>query len=264
MGDCKETNVPSVNEDAIKCDHLHSTNCVLLEEAVPCLQAGKGSTLTELFKRLCANLSKTMVSVVEGDGVDVTSSIVNSTTTYTVSAEQKDVFYEEVENDIDIVSGATLPGPDQYFFPSGYSSLEYENTSTAQKKVEVHVSYNTDIPISPENNSLQNKVDGAIIKTDTTPTDTVEYENIGTTDIQGNLYDTVDNNVVDGGTSETVTTQPSGNPVEFRFTNRKSPKNNSFFKIVTLNPNEKVSLKFKSQTGLSGRLLKAQILVKEL
>lgn len=56
MGDCKEVNIPSVNEDAVECDHIQSTNCVVTSEAVPCLQTGKGSTLTNLFKKLCTHL----------------------------------------------------------------------------------------------------------------------------------------------------------------------------------------------------------------
>ena len=195
---CNDTNIPSVNEDALECCHTHSSNCILLAEAVPCLQTGKGQTLTELLKRLCANLSKTMVDVVAGDGIEVSSSVVNNTTTYTISAEQKEFFYEEVISDIDIVSGAALPGPDQYFFPTGYDTLEYENTGPDQKRYEVHVSYDTNIPEGTPVNSLQNWVDGAIIKTDTVPADTVQYESLGFTDVEGYLYDTVDENVVTG------------------------------------------------------------------
>jgi hypothetical protein len=169
-----------------------------------------------------------------------------------------------VISDIDIVDSAPSPGPDQYFFPIGYETLEYQNTSGEEIQVEVHVSYETDIPSTSPDNSLQNWVDGAIIKTDTVPTDTVQYESLGLTDIEGYLYDTVDGNVITGVTSETVVTQPSGNPVDFRFTNKRKPKNTSFFKIVTLADQERVSLKFKSKAGSVGRLLKAQILVKEL
>lgn len=53
MGHCNDINKPSVNEDALKCDELRSTDCVVLEEAVPCLRAGKGTTLTSLFAKFC-------------------------------------------------------------------------------------------------------------------------------------------------------------------------------------------------------------------
>lgn len=53
---CPGTNIPSVNEDPIECCNLISSNCVVMAEAVPCLQLGKGKTLTEAFERLCKNL----------------------------------------------------------------------------------------------------------------------------------------------------------------------------------------------------------------
>lgn len=54
--DCNETNVPEVDNSSVECCELTPTNCVVTSEAVPCLQVGKGSTLTNLFKRLCAHL----------------------------------------------------------------------------------------------------------------------------------------------------------------------------------------------------------------
>jgi hypothetical protein len=266
--ECQDTNVPSVNEDALGCCELHNTNCIILAEAVPCLQVGKGQTLTELLNRLCnnlSNLSSGLVEVEAGNGIDVNSSVDNNTTTYTVSTIPKKYFYREFVSDIDIVHGAELPGPDSYFFPTGYQNLTYQNTSGSDMVVEVHVSYETNIPTSVEvGNRLENWVDGAIVKTDTMSNDTVEYESLGLTDVEGYLYDTVDENIITGTTSEKVLTDVSSNPVKFKFTNITLPKNVSFFKVLTLQDEETVSLKFKSKPGSIGRLLKGQILVKEL
>lgn len=57
MGDCKEVNIPTVNDDSVDCDHIHSTDCIVTSESVPCLQTGAGATLTELLNRLCSNLN---------------------------------------------------------------------------------------------------------------------------------------------------------------------------------------------------------------
>lgn len=268
MGDCKEVNVPSVNEDPIKCDHLHSTDCVILEEAVPCLQTGKGSTLTELFRRLCVNLSKTMVEVEAGDNVTVDESVLNNTTIYTVNAvtPPKYFFYEEVISDTEIINNAPAPGPSQYFFPVGYKTLTYQNTTSQDILVEVHVSYNVDTPVTPNLNkiSLENQVDGAIVKTNTSNTDTIEYETLGNTDLEFYLWDTVSGSVVNESTTETVLTTPSGNTVKSVISNNRLPQNKSFFKVISLATNEIVSLKFKAKMGSNSRLLKAQILVKEI
>ena len=58
MGDCQDTNIPQVNEDALECCEIHETNCIKTSEAVPCLQVGKGETLTKLFQRLCKFLNR--------------------------------------------------------------------------------------------------------------------------------------------------------------------------------------------------------------
>lgn len=56
--DCNDTNVPEVDNSSIECCELVSDKCVVTSEAVPCLQVGKGATLTHLFKRLCLHLKK--------------------------------------------------------------------------------------------------------------------------------------------------------------------------------------------------------------
>jgi hypothetical protein len=175
-------------------------------------------------------------------------------------------FYEEFISDVIITDGAPLPGPGQYHFPVGYEVLEFENLTGVSKNIEVHVSYNVDVPISgiPDNISIENWVDGAIIKTDTFSVDSVEYETLGTLDLEYYLWDNVTNSVISSVSAESVLSSPSGNTVTSVVTNRNLPQNKSFFKVLTLGVGEKVSLKFKTKPGSKGRLLKAQMLVKEL
>jgi hypothetical protein len=54
---CNDTNIPAVDDTALECCEIHSTNCIVTAEAVPCLAVGKGSTLTKLFRKLCAALT---------------------------------------------------------------------------------------------------------------------------------------------------------------------------------------------------------------
>lgn len=63
MGSCKQTNIPTVNNASIECAELTSSNCIILSEAVPCIQAGKGSTLTNAFRRVCVVLNSIINSI---------------------------------------------------------------------------------------------------------------------------------------------------------------------------------------------------------
>ena len=228
--------------------------------------ANLNDIIIELVTRICeAAGNTTQTVVVGGDNINVSSVTVGSTTTYTVSQPSKVFFYEEFISDIDIVSGAPLPGPDDYFFPIGYEILTFQNTYLNPATFKVHVSYNTDIPsiVGFPINSLENVVDGAIVTT-VGVVDTIQYETLGNTDIEIYLWDTDNNNIISGVTGDTVRTTPGDHPVDVRFTNNRKPKNTAFFKVVTLQPGEFVSLKFKSKEDSVGRLLKAQILVEEL
>jgi hypothetical protein len=85
MGSCKQTNIPTVNDDAIECHELTPTNCVVLSEAVPCLQAGKGSTLTNAFKRICSVLNSIISSISNMSFL----SLVDTPSNYTGAAGQQ-------------------------------------------------------------------------------------------------------------------------------------------------------------------------------
>jgi hypothetical protein len=223
--------------------------------------------LEDIIGYFCENTGSTTI-INEGTGIDVTSTTVGDTTTYTVSltpVAAKVFFNQQVESDIDIVLGAPSPGPNNYFFPNGYNTLTYTNTASTSKTFKVFVSYNTNVPVALTNTAdFSNWVDGAIIKT-VSSIDTILWETLGAQDIAGSLFDgPTTGEQVTFLTTETVVTTPSVNPVEFRFYNTRIPTNVSFYQVVTLAPNETVSLKFKSKAGSVGRLLKAQILVEEV
>lgn len=222
--------------------------------------------LANIIQYFCDAIDNTGQSIViGGNNIDVNSVTVGSTTTYTISQPSKVFFYQEFISDIDIVPLAPLPGPDNYFFPIGYEILTFQNTYLNPTTFKVHVSYNTDIPsiVGFPTNALENFVDGAIVTT-VGVVDTVQYETLGITDMEIYLWDIDNNTIISGVTSDTVRTTPGDHPVDVRFNNNRKPKNAAFFKVVTLQPGEFVSLKFKSKANSIGRLLKAQILVEEL
>jgi hypothetical protein len=224
--------------------------------------------LNNIVDYFCQNIGGQNTIVSAGTGITVTNVSVGNTTTYTVSLTSvaaKVFFHQEVISDINIVSGAPSPGPDSYFFPIGYSTLTYINTALTSKTFKVFVSYDTDTPVTTTNTAdFENWVDGAIIKT-ISAIDTILWQSLGVQDIAGALMDgSTGADVVNFSTTEKVVTTPSINPVEFRFYNTRLPKNVSFYQIVTLAPNETVSLKFKSKSGGQGRLLQAQFMVEEV
>ena len=50
---CNETSIPEVDNSSVECCELVSDKCVVTSKAVPCLQIGKGDTISRLFSRLC-------------------------------------------------------------------------------------------------------------------------------------------------------------------------------------------------------------------
>ena len=55
---CQDTNIPSVNEEAIECCETTPSNCVVASEAIPCLQLGKGDTLTKALVNMCKRIDQ--------------------------------------------------------------------------------------------------------------------------------------------------------------------------------------------------------------
>jgi hypothetical protein len=205
-------------------------------------------------------------SVVVGtDDIVVTpAGPVAGVTTYTIS-RPKINFYQEVVALVDVDTDP-VPNTDVYHFPVGYNTLTYTNTSGSTKTFNVHISYDSSLPSSiPNSDTVENYLDGAIIKT-VVGVDTIEYQSLAArTKFIANLFDGPSvTDIVDISTAEQVLTSPGANPVEFRFRELATEKNVSFFKRLTLNNNESVSLKFKTAfAGQQAYVAKAQILIQE-
>lgn len=204
--------------------------------------------------------------VVGADDIVVTPVTVGNDTTYTVS-RPKINFYQQAVGVVNVTADP-VPDPTVYHFPIGYNALSYTNTSGSTKTFTVHVSYLSVIgPFSlVDDNKFYNSLDGAIVTT-AFAVDTVEYESAGgRIQVLASLYDgPLNTDVVNIGTAEQVVTTPSSNPVEFRFSMADLPKQVSFFKVVTLNNGESVSLKFRtSNPAQVAYMAQAQILVQEL
>ena len=204
--------------------------------------------------------------VVGTDDIVVTPVTVGNDTTYTIS-RPKLFFYQEATGVVNVTTDP-VADPTIYHFPVGYNALTYTNTSGATKTFVVHVSYIALINMFSlvDSNVFYNALDGAIVTT-SFAIDTVEYESsAGRTQVTASLYDGPTNaDIVNIGTAEQVLTSPSSNPVEFRFSLADIPKHISFFKPITLNNGESVSLKFRtSNPAQNAYISQAQILVQEL
>jgi hypothetical protein len=206
-----------------------------------------------------------VVQLESGTGINITSSTVGNTTTYTVNATAKEFFYDDNVQTVNLNAGAT---PSIYSFPNvNYSALSYTNPGGAAKNYKVWVSYDTvTLPTSANSSNIANWVDGAIIKT-VGFIDTPVYQNFGRPLLSGSLMDGANVGDIVNRSSiapdQVLTT--AGNTVEFRFLNGQLPFNVSFFYYITLNAGETVSLKFKTKDATSAAwLLQAQMMVEQI
>jgi hypothetical protein len=205
--------------------------------------------------------------VVGADDIVVTPSApVAGVTTYTVS-RPKINFYQEAAGLVNVLLDP-VPDTTIYHFPTGYNTLTYTNTTGTSKTFTVHVSYIGVVGFNDIVNSasFSNQLDGAIIIT-AFAVDAIAYESVGArVSVSGSLFDGPNlTDTVDFLSTETVVTTPGTNAVEFRFIDGNATRHVSFFKLLTLNNGESVSLKFRSPDGVSnGYLTQAQILVQEL
>jgi len=153
-----------------------------------------------------------------------------------------------------------------YYFPgTNYAPLEFTNSSGVAKQYKVDVSFkdvvlmNTSGTFSSEMTSY---TDAAIIKTDTSNADTVLFETIGGTYLNLNYKDLATSGII--ALTEKVATSPSNHSTRPVFNNSYFERDRSMFKKVTLQPGEKVSLKFKLGAGDYSYVTQAQIFVNEL
>jgi len=206
-----------------------------------------------------------VVALTSGTGINITSSTVGNTTTYTVNASAKEFFYDD---NVETVSLNSVPTPSVYSFPNvNYSALTYTNPSLITKNYKVWVSYDTiTAPATANSSNITNWVDGAIIKT-VGAIDTIMYQSLGRTLLSGSLLDgpNVGDTVNRSSTAPDQVLTTAGNTVEFRFLNGQIPSSTSFFYYITLNAGETVSLKFKTKDVTSPSVLtQAQMMVEEI
>lgn len=170
-------------------------------------------------------------------------------------------FYAEFSNQISVSTG--LPDPAVYHHPTGYGVLTYTNSTGLTKDFIVHGSFDT-ITTATNADDYTSWVDGAIIKT-VAAVDTVQWEHIGDSFVSASLLDgLLVTDLINISTANKLLSVNT-DPVEFRFVTIRMPKNVSFFKKVTLNDGETVSLKFKTKSVATPSLLdKAQFFVLEI
>ena len=243
------------------CENTGPTTIINEGSGIDVTSTTVGNTVTYTI----ALASPAATTVVEaGAGIDVDVVTVGNTTTYTVSVIPKDIAYFE---NVETVAINTAPVPNVYNFPSvGYATLTYTNSTSSTKTYKVYGSYDSNFnTISPNNTSLENWVDGAIIKT-VLLTDTVLWQSLGTSILSGFLFwGPSGGQTIGSGTPTHLLIDDQGSNVQFRFLNASIPRNVSFFQIVTLNAGETVSLKFKTKDNTSAsNLLAAQFMVEEV
>jgi hypothetical protein len=173
-------------------------------------------------------------------------------------------FYNEFIGAVSVKDG--LPDPTVYHFPVGYGLNTYTNGTGVTRDYLVTVSFDTTALKTNEAQAIT-WVDGAIIKT-VAAVDNVEYESApGLFNMNVSLY-----NGAGGGQKLDLSSTPIYVPdstgtgkVEVRFAEVHVSRNVSFFKKVTLNDGESVSLKFKTFDSNTDSVLdRAQIVVVEL
>jgi hypothetical protein len=168
---------------------------------------------------------------------------------------------------VEVIDISTVPSPAVYNFPTvAYANLKYTNTTATINQYKIWASYDTYKPSSVVNNSdYVNWVDGAIIKS-VGAVDTILYESLGLSAINGFLYwGPLPNNTIGSGIPVHELLDDQGDDVRFRFLQVTFPRNVSIFQLVTLSPGETVSLKFKTKDADNDAFLqKAQILVEQV
>lgn len=275
--DCGRTTVVSANDNvAVALQNIVDYFCerLLIASDITCdqnLVVPAGATVTNaiinVVEYFCNNAGGAITVVDAGTGIDVTSVTVGNTTTYTVAlapvAAKELQYYENIEP-VQVSAG---PTPSVYAFPTaGYSALSYTNTTGSAKTYKVHGSYDTNMAsITANSSDFSNWVDGAIIKT-VASVDTIQWQSSGNLKINGFLFwGPNGGDVIGSGTPTHLLPDNQGSNVNFRFLTATLPRNVAFFKLITLNPGESVSLKFKTKDGATPSvLLAAQLLVEEI
>ncbi len=206
------------------------------------------------------------ISTIVDNGDNTFTIFLTDGTSQTITINPAIKISEYLQNIETIDISVTSATPSVYSFPNAnYQTLQYTNTSGAAKTFLVTVSYDTLPDPSLSNTaSIANWVDGAIIKT-VGATDTIEYESLGITILSNSLYDGPNaGDAINIASVDPVETT-AALPAETRFGNARLPRQISFFKKITLNNTETVSLKFKTKDAVTRAFItKAQLLVEEI
>jgi hypothetical protein len=229
-----------------------------------------GTTVAEVIENLwialcdlrAIELMEYDVTVTED--ITVSTSVVGTLTTFDIGRVPKLYYYDESLVPVDLILDPAFVDM-VYFMPTGYTGLDYTNTSGTTKDFLVKVSYDTvseyDVTGSFAQPSIGNWVDGAITKNNAAAI----YQVAGNTSIGTFLVDNVTNTIITPLTPETVVTIPSGNAVTTTVGNSAIiPRNVSFFKLVSLANGESVQLKFRAKAGNKSNLLQAQFYIEEV
>jgi hypothetical protein len=268
--------------DPYPCSEVINAECVIYtgddilcsQDVVVSQDTNIADALNQVVDYFCANVGGSDTVVESGDNnIEVTSNTVGNTTTYTVSllsVPAKEFFYQEViqDNDISVDPGFVSL---QYFSPVGYTVLSYTNTSSVAKTYKVHASYEHSVGLFAGNReAFGSWVDAALIKT-VGLVNTVQYESLGQLSISGFLYwGSNATDIIGTGTPIHNLFDDQGSTVEFRFNTVQTPLRGSFFKSLTLNPNETVTLMFRAKDPTNfgepaaSLLNRAQIMVEEI
>jgi hypothetical protein len=227
-------------------------------------------TVTFLYTNgtsITINTSTGTPVIVEGDDDIVVTSYVNPSgvLTYTVS-RPKQFLYEETVSAVDISVDPDFVSL-VYFQPTGYTNLSYTNTTLTAKTYKVHASYEFTVgDVTPNNSEFKSWVDAAIVK-NTTPV----YEVSGQLNVSAYLYwGPNSTDLIGTGSPAHLLLDDQGSEVDVRFASGQVPLNSSFFKVVTLNPGESVSMQFRTKDVTApgqpalALLRKAQFMVDEV
>ena len=149
---------------------------------------------------------------------------------------------------------------------SPYLNLVYTNTSGVAKTFAVTGSFDMGtVPSTGNSSNTANAIDGALVKT-VGAVDTILYESTHSNLLSGYLFwGTGSNDIITAGSIPHFLEDSENSKVEFRFLNTSIQDNAAIFQIITLQPNEQVSLMFKTKNAdTPGWIKSAQLMVVEL
>lgn len=209
----------------------------------------------------------TKINIESANDITVASSTdpVTGEITYTIG-RPKEFFYDDVL----LTQPLTLADPNfipnDFYKPTGYTSLSYINPTGVTKTYKVFAGFDSSMSDGfAATNDIGSDVTGGIIKT-VSAVDTLVWQKSATFDLSANLYwGTLPFQVINSGTPVHLLQDNQGSDLTFKFANTFIPLGATFFNVVTLNPGEEVSLQFKTKESNNDSILRwAQLMVEEI